>query len=158
MSNPLQKTLTYLLIILIAISAVFFIAFFVNVVTLDTTAEQEASGTTDLFLLWAIVLIIFAAGGIVVSFFIKLVSDFLNNPKSLYKLGVIAAAVVVIFVISKVLSSDSVDSLIPGFDVTKNNTTPGEISWSDTGLYVCYIVLGLTFISAACAEIKKAIS
>ncbi|MBR4440474.1 MAG: hypothetical protein IKS00_02885 [Bacteroidales bacterium] len=145
----LQKISKYLLIVLFLISTVLVVLFYWQVVPLEEAAQME-HGTTDTILLWGFILFIVCAVLAVVDLFVLTP---IMNPSSAVKIGIVIVALLAVFGVSYAMSSDSIDSIMP----TLVQTTPGELKWSDTGLFSLYIVLGLTFLSIIGLEVSQRI-
>jgi hypothetical protein len=120
------KFVKYILYILLAVSALFMIAFFFN---------QEA--VLDSFLMYAYVLLGIA---IVAVIGLPLINLF-DNPKGLKKILFSLVAVVVLVGVSYLLAS--------GAPLSNANLHPTEnvLKLTDTGLIVTYILIAISFLS-----------
>ncbi|MBQ9213425.1 MAG: hypothetical protein IJ150_05750 [Bacteroidales bacterium] len=141
----MQKILTFAKWALMAVSVIFFVAFFLNVVPLTDMQAQIESGTTNAFLGWALVLLCICA---VAALFFPILSMILN-PKSAIKTIVALVVVAIIFGISFAMSSGAEDSMAH----TLVESTESERLWSGAGLNALYITLALTVISVIATEI-----
>ncbi|MCQ2974854.1 MAG: hypothetical protein MJ211_08585 [Bacteroidales bacterium] len=141
----LEKISKYLLIVLFVISAILLVMFYAQVVPLEETEQLEHS-TTSLFLNWSYILFVIAAVATIVS----LVKNCIDKPKVAITLGIGVATLAIIFFVSYAISSDSLDSIT----TTLVQTTPGELKFSEAGLYTTYAVLALNVIAILWLEIS----
>ena len=135
----IQKISKYLLIVLFVVSGVLALMFYLQVVPLGEETEQMEHGTTGLILGWTYGLFFVAAALAILAFIYGIIID----PKSSISTGIMLAGLLVVALIAYAMSSDALDSIMP----TLVQTTPGELKWSDTGLYSLYIILGVAVAS-----------
>ncbi|MEN6619055.1 MAG: hypothetical protein ABFC28_06110 [Rikenellaceae bacterium] len=123
----MSKFVKYILYILLVISAIFIVAFFIN---------QDA--VLDSFLYYTYTLIGIALLAVVV---LPLINLF-NNPKNLKKILTGVVAVVVLVGVSFLLSSGDPISSKPNMQASEN-----VLRMTDTGLILTYILATLAFLS-----------
>lgn len=123
----MSKFVKYILYILLAISVIFIVAFFIN---------QDA--VLDSFLYYTYTLIGIALLAVVV---LPLINLF-NNPKNLKKILTGVVAVVVLVGVSFLLSSGDPISSKPNMQASEN-----VLRMTDTGLILTYILATLAFLS-----------
>jgi hypothetical protein len=141
----MQKILTIAKWALMLISVILFAMFFMEVVPLSDMSSQIENGTTNMFLGWALVLLILCA----VAAIAFPVFGMVMNPKSAIKTIVALAVIGIILGIACAMSSGSLDSMAQ----TLVESTEGERYWSGAGLNALYIVLGMTVLSVIATEV-----
>jgi hypothetical protein len=141
----MQKILTIAKWALMLISVILFAMFFMEVVPLSDMSSQIENGTTNMFLGWALVLLILCA----VAAIAFPVLGMVMNPKSAIKTIVALAVIGIILGIACAMSSGSLDSMAQ----TLVESTEGERYWSGAGLNALYIVLGMTVLSVIATEV-----
>ncbi len=150
--SKLQKGLTFVLVALFVITAIFVVLFYIQVVPLaDETAQIEHS-ITDGILGWAVALFGIAAVAAVAFPILDFAQDAANDIKSVIKPAIALVAVAVILVIAYATASGSMDSL-----ATPLQETEETIKWSGAGLNALYITLGLSIVAVIFVEVKNII-
>ena len=124
---------------LLALSAVVF-------VIAVTTIKGEDSPTLDLYMGWAYALI---AVAIAATIGFPLVKAF-KNKKSLVKLLILCAAVVVVF--------GGAYLLAPGKPIEMNaQVSPGDFKFADTALYIAYLFVGAAIAALLWSGVRKSL-
>lgn len=141
----MHKILTIAKWALMLISVVLFALFFTNVVPLSDMQSQIENGTTNMFLGWALVLLIVCAVTAVAFPVVNMIA----NPKSAIKTIIALAVVAVIFGISYAMSSGALDSMAPTLVESDESTR----LWSGAGLNALYITLTLTILAVIASEV-----
>jgi len=141
----MHKILTIAKWALMLISVVLFALFFTNVVPLSDMQSQIENGTTNMFLGWALVLLIVCAVAAVAFPIVNMIA----NPKSAIKTIIALVVVAVIFGISYATSSGALDSMAP----TLVESDEATRLWSGAGLNALYITLTLTILAVIASEI-----
>lgn len=141
----MHKILTIAKWALMLISVVLFALFFTNVVPLSDMQSQIENGTTNMFLGWALVLLIVCAVTAVAFPVVNMIA----NPKSAIKTIIALAVVAVIFGISYAMSSGALDSMAPTLVESDESTR----LWSGAGLNALYITLTLTIVAVIASEV-----
>ena len=152
MSNFASKILNYLMWILMGVTIVFAVIFYLGKVVPDTAGTRlEEPVITESFLVWAYILF-FATAGITVIFSIV---NFIVNPKGARKSLVALVAAVVVIVVAYLLADDTVLNM-PFYDGKDN--VPSTLKLVDTGLFTAYLLSGiavLTIIYTAVSRVFK---
>jgi len=104
---------------------------------------------TDIILVWAYLLVIFALLSAVIFPMIAVVS----NTKALIRLALVLAGTAVLVVVSYLLS-DATPMEIIGYEGT-GNSDPGTLKMIDTVLFVTYMLFGLALASILYSVISK---
>jgi len=134
-----MKKLKIVEIVLLAVSVLVFILAFVGIKHID-------SPMLNLYLGWVYVLM---ACALVATLAFPLMNAF-KNKKSLYKLLILIAAVVVIF--------GGAYLIAPGSPVEMNNEVPAsQFKFADTALYIVYLFVAGAFCALVWSGIRKAI-
>ena len=141
----MHKILTIAKWALMLISVVLFALFFTNVVPLSDMQSQIENGTTNMFLGWALVLLIVCAVAAVAFPVVNMIA----NPKSAIKTIIALVVVAVIFGISYAMSSGALDSMAPTLVESDESTR----LWSGAGLNALYITLTLTIVAVIASEV-----
>jgi hypothetical protein len=105
---------------------------------------------TDIILVWAYLLVLFALLSAIIFPMIAVAS----NTKALIRLGLVLAATAIIVVISYLMSDDTPMEII-GYTGT-GNSDPGTLKMIDTVLFVTYMLFGLALASILYSIISKA--
>ena len=145
----MQKILKIAKWVLMLVSVIFFVVFMLKVVPMSETSDQIASGITNGFLGWALVLLVVCALAALVFPIKDFVVNAISNPKSVLKTIIALGVILIIFVISYSLSSGALDSIAP----TLVESDESSRFWSGAGLNALYIILGLTVVSVIGTEI-----
>jgi len=149
MSNLSSKILKILMWVLMGITIVMALIFYVgNVVPGTEGTRIEEPTITQSFLVWAYILF-FATAGITVIFSIV---NFIKNPKGGKKslVGLLAAAVII--VVAFLLADDTVLNM-PYYDGKDN--VPATLKFVDTTMFTTYILAGLAFLSIIVSSVSK---
>ena len=134
-----MKKLKIVEIVLLAVSVLVFILAFVGIKHID-------SPMLNLYLGWVYVLM---ACALVATLAFPLMNAF-KNKKSLYKLLILIAAVVVIL--------GGAYLIAPGSPVEMNNEVPAsQFKFADTALYIVYLFVAGAFCALVWSGIRKAI-
>ena len=149
MSNLSSKILKILMWVLMGITIVMALIFYVgNVVPGTEGTRIEEPTITQSFLVWAYILF-FATAGITVIFSIV---NFIKNPKGGKKslVGLLAAAIII--VVAFLLADDTVLNM-PYYDGKDN--VPATLKFVDTTMFTTYILAGLAFLSIIVSSVSK---
>jgi len=146
MSNTLSKYLNILTYVMIGLTAIFVIMFYIG-----GEIPNQAHPTpvyTDLLINWAKVLFIASAALAVVFPIIQLVV----NPKGAIKglMGLVGLGLIILISYSM---SDATLLDLPGYTGTDNN--PASLQFADTVLYTMYILGVGTVVSILATEILR---
>lgn len=150
MSNIIGKITNILLIVLIAISAILAIMFYI-----DISGAGEYDGVTQftgVLIDWTIALFIIAAAAAVVFSLMNIVLKFMDNAMAATKSIIPFVIVGLIFMVAYFMASD-VPLHMPNYEGSDN--VPGTLKWSDAGLIMTWILLGLAIVSILYAEVSK---
>ena len=138
MTNTLNKFLQIGLFVILAVSAVLFVSFYIN-------GESMA----DTVMYWAYILC-----GITVLLLVAFpILFFIQNPKKGLKFIAVLAGFGVLYMISYAMASNGIDA--PVFE--KNGVTEGVSRMIGAGMITTYILAGLAVIGLVYAGISKAI-
>ena len=149
MSGNLSKLLNFFLFALVGIAAILTAMFYAGGVTAESMGTlYEEPIYTDQFMLFAMVLFIFAAAMAVV---FPLISLALNPKGAMKTLVVLAIAAVIIFVSFSMASDAILD--IPGYTGTDN--VPASLKFAGTSLNTMYVMFILTIGSVIFAEVAR---
>ena len=149
MSNKTSKILQILTWVLMGITVIFALIFYLGEVKPETVGTRlEEPTITQSFLVWAYILFVITAG-------ITLVFSILNfivNPKGGKKTLVSLLGGVVIIVIAYLLSDATVLDM-PFYDGKDN--VPGTLKFVDTVMFTAYILAALAFLSIVFSSVSK---
>jgi hypothetical protein len=149
MSNLSSKILKILTWVLMAVTIVFAVIFYLgNIVPGTEGTRIEEPTITQSFLVWAYILFLLTAG---VTLFFSIV-NFVVNPKGAKKSLVGLVAAIAIIVISYLLSDDTLLNM-PFYDGKDN--VPGTLKFVDTTLFTAYILVGIAFLSIIWSSISR---
>lgn len=149
MSNLSSKILKILTWVLMAVTIVFAVIFYLgNIVPGTEGTRIEEPTITQSFLVWAYILFLLTAG---VTLFFSVV-NFVVNPKGAKKSLVGLVAAIAIIVISYLLSDDTLLNM-PFYDGKDN--VPGTLKFVDTTLFTAYILVGIAFLSIIWSSISR---
>jgi hypothetical protein len=149
MSNLSSKILKILTWVLMAVTIVFAVIFYLgNIVPGTEGTRIEEPTITQSFLVWAYILFLLTAG---VTLFFSIV-NFVVNPKGAKKSLVGLVAAIAIIVISYLLSDDTLLNM-PFYDGKDN--VPGTLKFVDTTLFTAYILVGIAFLSILWSSISR---
>ena len=145
----LQRILSILLYILLAVSAVLILIFYFGPDVEGTTGTNlEEPTITNVILRWAQALL---GIGAVLAIVFPL-GYMIANPKNATKALIALVFIGVVVVVGYLLASDQVMQLT-AYQGTDNN--PETLKWSGTGLISMYLLLGLAVLSIVYSEIAK---
>ena len=149
MSNLTSRIIQIILWVLMAVTVVFAVIFYVGDVKEGTAGTRlEEPLITETFLTWAYILF-FAAAGITVIFS---VINIILNPKGLKK-GIIAFVIAAaVIVVAYLLADDTVLNL-PHYQGTGNE--PRTLKMVDTGLFTAYILIGIAFLAILWSSVSR---
>ncbi len=147
----MSKLLRIILISLMVLSLAGLIAFYIQsgsgLYALSNLAEAMATtGTLDILLIWAYVLT-FAA---ILLILILSIINMAGNKKSLKRTGLTCVLAVVLVVVSYFLASG--DPVAVNLEV---EPTFAQLKMTDTLLIMCYILMGVTFITLIWGSVRK---
>jgi len=113
--------------------------------------DNLADGWGALIFKYTIGLLALCALGAIGFSLYQFVKTAIDNPKKAIRSGLVVVGIGVIILISYLLASDVVPHIVGlDFEVTNN-----MVKWVDTGLWIMYIVFGLTILSVIIGEISK---
>jgi uncharacterized membrane protein YuzA (DUF378 family) len=136
MTDTINKILQIGLVVILAISAILFVLFYIN-----------GESMTDTVLTWAYVLFVFTILlliGFPIAFFIK-------NPKSGLRILYVIVGFAVLYFISYSFASDATNSVI----YEKAKVTPAISKMIGGGLIMTYILVGISILSLVASSIVK---
>lgn len=144
------KIVTIILWVLLIISTVLVVSLMVNIS--DNDADPVMGGWINSNLIWAYILVAFAAGVAVISGLMHMVTD-----KKAAKRGVITLILFAIVAgISYVFASDSIPQFIGVDKFINDGTLTAQVSkMVDTGLYATYILIGVAILSIAFSSVTR---
>jgi len=149
MSNLSSKILKILTWVLMAVTIVFAVIFYLgNIVPGTEGTRIEEPTITQSFLVWAYILFLLTAG---VTLFFSVV-NFVVNPKGAKKSLIGLVAAIAIIAISYLLSDDTLLNM-PFYDGKDN--VPGTLKFVDTTLFTAYILVGIAFLSIIWSSISR---
>jgi formate-dependent nitrite reductase membrane component NrfD len=148
MSNISSRLIKILLGVLMAITLVLVVIFYVGDVVNEGT-NHEYPVITETYIIWAYILLGITAG-ITILFSIY---NMIINPKGAKKslIGLVGAAILIL--IAYYMADDSVLNL-PHY--TGSDNVPATLKLVDTGLFTTYLLLGLAFVAIIFSEVSKA--
>ncbi len=148
--TKLSRIVTILLWVLIIISAVLVISLMVN--TSENDADPNMGAWINTNLIWAYILLAIGAGIAVIAGLMHTFSDIRSAKRSLISLLILAAVVIVAYV----LASDAIPQFMGVQKFINNGTlTPQVAKMIDTGLIITYIMLGLAVLSIILAPVTR---
>ena len=149
MSNLSNRLITILLWVLMAVTAVLLIIFYVGPVVEGTGGTNyEEPVITSTFIVWAYILVGLTAGLTLVFSLLGLFMNPKGAKKSIFAL-VVAIAVIVI---AWFLADDTVLNL-PHY--TGKDNVPQTLQLVDTGLIMTYLLAGLAVVAIIYSEVSK---
>ncbi len=132
--NKLSKTLTIVLAVLMAVSAILMIILMSNIDAIDAGDHS----LVELNLNWVYFLLIACAGLAIVFSVINIVRNPQNLKKALISLGVIA----VVIVLAYSFASDFIpDSKTASDMIAEGTLTPSKARWIGTAIWSTYLLL-----------------
>jgi hypothetical protein len=149
MSNTTSKILQILTWVLMAVTVVFALIFYMGDVKPETAGTRlEEPLITQSFLVWAYILF-FVTAGITVVFSII---NFIVNPKGGKKTLVSLVGGVLIIVVAYLLADDTVLNM-PFYDGKDN--VPSTLKFVDTVMFTAYILAGLAFLAIVFSAVSR---
>ena len=149
MSNLSSKILKILTWVLMAITIVFALIFYLgNIVPGTEGTRIEEPTITKSFLVWAAILFILTTG---VTVFFS-IANFVVNPKGAKKSLVALVAAVVIIAIAFLFADDTILNM-PFYDGKDN--VPNTLKFVDTTMFTAYILVGLAFLSIIWSAVSR---
>ena len=149
MSNSTSKILQILTWVLMAVTIVFAVIFYMGKVVPGTEGTRlEEPTITQSFLVWAYILF-FATAGITLVFS---VINFIVNPKGGKKTLISLLGGVAIIVIAYLLADDTVLDM-PFYDGKDN--VPGTLKFVDTTMFTTYILAALAVLSIIVSSVSR---
>ncbi len=144
------KIVTIILWVLLIISTVLVVSLMVNIS--DNDADPVMGGWINSNLIWAYILVAFAAGVAVISGLMHMITD-----KKAAKRGVITLILFAIVAgISYVFASDSIPQFVGVDKFINDGTLTAQVSkMVDTGLYATYILIGVAILSIAFSSVTR---
>ena len=156
MSDKLAKVSNIVLYILLAVSVVIGVVFYIKNGQMSSEASFEVQGEQlgiilEYFMYWAYGLLI--SGAILAVFFGF--AGMASNPKSAVKSLISIAIVGVVIGIAYVLGSSETTEVLNLTGYTGLDNTIGKVTFAATGLYTMYFLMGAAFFAAIAAEVIK---
>ncbi len=145
MDSSLSKILKIFLGILLLISVVFILMFYIG-------GKEEFTGTpnnTNLILVWAYILLGITAEAAILFPIYALV----KNPKSVFSALIGIIGLIVLFGIGYLLADDALVNLPKTYLGGDNN--PVTLKFAGTGIYAMYFLLLLAILGIFVSEIRK---
>ncbi|MEA3444591.1 MAG: hypothetical protein U9R19_07670 [Bacteroidota bacterium] len=160
MKDKLSKILSILQILLVVISGVIVVVFYVGTSQFSVDAEfaeqmNVLGGKLDIFLNWAIFLVLAAALAAILFPIFKMISDPKNSKKTLIMVG----AMVVVALLAYMVSSDIIHQFHGYKKFFYDEITMDANLFSkyvDTGIWAMYILGVLSLLSILYYEVAKA--
>ena len=149
MSNSTSKILQILTWVLMAVTVVFALIFYMGDVKPETAGTRlEEPVVTQSFLVWAYILF-FVTAGITIVFSII---NFIVNPKGGNKTLIMILGGVVVIVIAYLLADDTVLNM-PFYDGKDN--VPSTLKFVDTVMFTAYMLAALAFLAIVYTAASK---
>lgn len=149
MSSKLIRIINIILWVLLGISLVLFVLFYMGSAVPGTEGTSMYEPTiTETTLNWAFILLVVA---VVLTLGFSIV-NLVTHPKALKRSVFILLGIGVLIVISYYLASDQVLSM-PGYEGSEN--VPKTLKLTGTGLYLTYILACIAMLSILYSEVAK---
>lgn len=149
MSKTSSKILKILMWVLMAVTIVFALMFYLGSVKPESAGTRlEEPTITQSFLVWAYILF-FLTAGITVVFSII---NFIINPKGGKKTLISLLGGVAIIVVAYLLSDDTVLNM-PFYDGKDN--VPGTLKFVDTTMFTAYILAVFAFLAIVFSSVSR---
>jgi hypothetical protein len=149
MSEKINKLTTILLWVLMGLTVIFAVLFYMGGVVPGTEGTRyEEPKVTNSFILYAYILV---ALTIIVTLFFSL-RNLVQNPKGL-RITLVAIVVVAVLIGIAALLADNTVLDLPHYKGHSN--VPTTLFWTDIGLYVAYFMLALAFMAIIYSMISK---
>jgi hypothetical protein len=145
MTDSIAKITKVLLWVLIALSIFFALMLFMN------TTEEDVKWVGN-SLKFTYVILILAIAAVILSSLYIFTMKLIAKPKSAIMTIITIGILGVIFLIAYSKSSD-IPLDMPNYEGPDN--VPGPLKWSDTGLFMMYILFGLSLLAILYAEISR---
>jgi hypothetical protein len=149
MSEKINKLTSILLWVLMGVTVIFVLIFFVGGVVPGTEGTRyEEPRVTNSFIIYAYILLVIA---ILITIFFS-IRNFVLNPKGLKNSLLVLALGVVLIGIAALLADNTVLDL-PHYKGKDN--VPRTLFLTDIGLIVAYFLLGLAFLAIIFSVVSK---
>ncbi|MCU0459947.1 MAG: hypothetical protein MUE37_12765 [Bacteroidales bacterium] len=149
MSEKITRLTTILLWVLMGLTVVFAILFYVGGVVPGTEGTRyEEPKVTNSFILFAYILL----GLSVLTLVFFALRNYILNPKSLRGVLIALGVAAVLVALAALLADDTVLDL-PHYKGSDN--VPRTLFWTDIGLYVAYFLLAGAFLTIIYSVISK---
>ncbi len=149
MSEKITRLTTILLWVLMGLTVVFAILFYVGGVVPGTEGTRyEEPKVTNSFILFAYILL----GLSVLTLIFFALRNYILNPKSLRGVLIALGVAAVLVALAALLADDTVLNL-PHYKGSDN--VPRTLFWTDIGLYVAYFLLAGAFLTIIYSVISK---
>ena len=149
MSGTLKTTLKIIMWVIMGISILVILWFYMGPVVPGTEGTSLAEPVATNYALWWAYFLF--ALTVVITLVFALVNIF-TSPGGLKRSLIVLVGVAILIGISYVLASDQILT-IPGYEGTGNN--PVTLKWVGTGLIATYILAGLAFLAILYVEISR---
>ncbi len=153
MSNQIAKILSIFMAVLFALTALFGLLFYINIVPINplkTLADipDNMMKYVNWILLYSVILLLAV---VFVSFVVNPILKIVSNPKGVLRTIISIVILAVIVGIAFALSSTEPVHLIGGDKIPSD----GSLILADTTLYASYILTGLVVIAIIASEVKR---
>jgi len=148
--EKINKFVNIILWVMMGITAILAISFIVNISS--NTDDPEMNRWLDTNLIWNYILLLFSLVLLVFFGVKEMISSFKESKKGMLSLLVIAAIVLV----SYLMASDEIPKFL-GSDkfVEQGILTPSVSKWVDTGLYTTYIFFALSIVAFIYSSVSR---
>ncbi|NCB07593.1 MAG: hypothetical protein EOM73_05465 [Bacteroidia bacterium] len=144
------KIVTIILWVLLIISTVLVVSLMVNIS--DNDADPVMGGWINSNLIWAYILVAFAAGVAVISGLMHMITDKKAAKRGVFTLILFA----IVAGISYMFASDSIPQFVGVDKFINDGTLTAQVSkMVDTGLYATYILIGVAILSIAFSSVTR---
>ncbi|MCD4774408.1 MAG: hypothetical protein K8R41_13610 [Bacteroidales bacterium] len=137
MSEKLSKILQIVLYVILGVSLIIFVLFYIN-----------GESMTDTVLVWAYILL----GITILSLLVFPIIHFIKNPKAAVQFLLILAGFAILYGVGYMLASDSIDSNIYEKQMISSNLS----QMIGAGLITAYILAGLAVLAILYASVSSA--
>lgn len=152
MSNQIAKILSIFMAVLFAITAIFGLLFYVNIVPLKPLTLVDIPDNMMKYVNWILLYsVILLLAVVFVSFVVNPVLKIISNPKGVLRTIISIVILAVIVGIAFALSSTEPVHLIGGDKIPSDSS----LILADTTLYASYILTGLVVIAIIASEVKR---
>lgn len=148
--EKINKFVNIILWVMMGITAVLAISFIVNISS--NTEDPEMNRWLDTNLIWNYILLLFSLVLLVFFGVKEMISSFKESKKGMFSLLVIAAIVLIAYL----LSSDEIPVFLGSEKfVEQGILTPSVSKWVDTGLYTTYIFFALSIVAFIYSSVSR---